>query len=187
MHRIIIVALFLVLQGCSMTTKPDRDVEYAFVKELDSVTGCYQNLGEREANTANIYLSQIFWPGLETQHDQIQLIEISLVSDESVIAQAFSDGKLIKQSVFLEGQHFELKSGKIVIKNELFGSLAYPADNPFIGVGHSSVVLGIDQSGNGKLTKSDSFAGTAFLFIPVAGQVSDSVRFVRTGKSCIES
>jgi len=89
--------------------------------------------------------------------------------------------------VFLEGKHFEFKSGKITIKSDIFGSLAYPAGNPFIGVDHRSVVLGIDQSGNGKLTSSDIFAGTAFVFIPVAGHVSDSVRFVRTGKACIKS
>lgn len=180
-------SLFMIIQGCVLTTAPDQNVGYANLTKLDAVVGCYQNIGERPSDLTDKYLSQIFWPSEDTNHEKIQHIEVSLSSKQSVFARAISDSKVIIESEFIDGQHFEFKSGKITITNKLFGSLAYPSGNPFIGAAHSSVTLGIDKVGNGKLTETGTFAGTAFIIIPVAGHVSESVRFVRVGNSCIKS
>lgn len=187
MYREIILSLFLIIQGCALITEPDQNVGYENLDKLASVAGCYQNLGERSPDTTDRYLSQIFWPSDETKHLQIKYIEVSLATERSVVARTLNAGKVIVESEFVDGEDFKFISGKIIIKNDLFGSLAYPSGNPFIGAGHTSLTLGIDKSGNGKITETSTFAGTAFIFIPVAGHVSDAVRFVRIGQSCIKS
>lgn len=166
------------------TTEPAGTSDFMTLNELDSVAGCYQNMGQRLPDTPDRYLSQILWPGPEFDHKSITYIDISVAAPTTVLASAYGESGLINKSKFYQGQHFEFEAGKISITNELFGSLAYPADNPFIGAGRVSVTLGIDEQGHGKLAEKSTFAGTAFLFIPVAGQTSDSVKFIRVGDTC---
>lgn len=184
MQRLLVIIFCIMIQGCVFTNKPSDDADFKRLDKLDSVAGCYQNMGQSPPNSPDRYLSQVFWPESIVAHKSIDYIEVSVTSPETVVASAYSENGLVKQSEFHEGQHFKFQSGKITITNKLFGSLAYPAGNPFIGAGHTSVILGIDEQGHGKLTEKSTIAGTAFLFIPVAGQTSDTVRFIRIGESC---
>jgi len=185
MQRILIVIVCVALQGCVITGDADQGAEFAQLDDLRSVAGCYQNRGEQPSNTQDRYLSQVFWPGPpELDHKLIDYIEVSVTPTQVVVARALSGSNLVRKGEFHEGQHFEFRSGTITVKNKLFGSMAYPADNPFIGAGRTFVTLGIDESGQGRLTEKDTFAGTAFLIIPVAGHTSVTTRFVRVGNSC---
>ena len=91
---------------------------------------------------------------------------------------------ILHEKISVEEKDFSLESGKISIKSRMVGSLAGKSGNPFIGVGNESVTLGLDKRGDGKLVKNSTFAGTAFIFIPIAGQVSDNYRFRRIENAC---
>lgn len=185
MQRIFIVIVFIALQGCVVTEDGNQGSEFAYLDDLSSVAGCYQNRGEQPSNTQDRYLSQVFWPGpQEMDHQLVDFVEVTVTSAGAVLARALNEGTLVRESEFHEGQQFEFKSGTITLTNKLFGSMAYPSDNPFIGAGHTSVTLGIDVSGHGRLTEKNTFAGTAFLVFPIAGQVSETIRFVRVGDMC---
>lgn len=172
------------LSGCVMSTAPSQDVAYERIDNIESVTGCYQNLGEQPNPAVRRYLSQILWPADVTEHQDIEVVEVISFSANSLQATGLGAGKVLEQSEFVEGQHFELKAGKLKVTSEVMGSMAAESGNPFIGVAHDSVTLGIDKAGNAKLTEAGTFAGTAFIVIPVVSHISDAVRFVRTGDRC---
>ena len=188
MYRILFSFFLVVALPSCVSFAPPNDAEYAPIGSLKSLSGCYRNLGETAEETTNRYLSYILWPAHNTkQHQDIQYIEVAAISNNTIRATGIGEKRVLVESEFVEGENFEFESGKITVTNKLFGSLAYPSGNPFIGAGHASVTLGIDKSGHGKLTDSITLAGTAFIFIPVAGHVAEMVRFVRTGNSCENS
>jgi ketosteroid isomerase-like protein len=91
---------------------------------------------------------------------------------------------IAKEEIFVEGKDFHLSSGQIEIKSDSVASFAYPADNPFIGVGHETQVLGLDARGDARIQESATFAGTAFLVVPVAGNAKEVFRFPRSSALC---
>ena len=97
---------------------------------------------------------------------------------------ALSTGEAIKDGVFVEGKDFHLASGRVNVRSESVVSFAYPAGNAFIGVAHESQVLGVDERGDARMQETTTFAGTAFLVIPVAGNTRDAFRFPRASGLC---
>lgn len=63
-------------------------------------------------------------------------------------------------------------------------TFAHPAGNVFIGVGHESQDLFLDEHGIARFQQSAAFACTAFLVIPVTGNVRDALRFPKVPELC---
>lgn len=169
--------------GCAISSTPKEDTGFANAKDIQSLAGCYRNKGEGKDKKPR-FLSAEIWPGDDLAHTQIKAINVVYVKPRTLRVIALGDNKIIKESIFVEGKDFHLSSGRINIKSDTVVSYAYPAGNVFIGVGHGSKALGIDANGDARMQESSTFAGTAFLVIPVAGNVQDAFRFPKEPELC---
>ena len=167
--------------GCVLSSAPKGDAGFAPVPGLEALVGCYTNRGEGEGLR---YLSAAIWPKEKLAHDQINAIDVALEQPTSLRVSAKASGQTIKESVFVEGKDFKLSSGQIEASDDVMASFAYPSGNVFIGVGRQSTTLGVDKSGNARVQDAGTFAGTAFLIIPVAGHVRDAYRFPKSPGLC---
>ena len=182
--KISLCILMFLCSGCVLISAPKDDAPFAEVKGIHSLEGCYQNKGEGESENPSRYLSSIIWPESKLNHNEITLIKVVAINDKKLKVTAESQGKIIQESQFVEGKDFNVNTKEIRAKSEPLISLAYPAGNVFIGVAYSSQVLGIDERGDAKLQETGTFAGTAFIVIPLAGHVKDSFRFRRVEEVC---
>jgi len=181
-RRILIVMLLVGASlGCALSTAPKNDAGFSAVKDLQSLEGCYRNRGEGEGER---YLSAIIWPEEQLAHKQITAIKVIFEGPRSLSVVGVSTDGPVKEGIFVEGKDFYLVSGQIETKSDTIASFAYPAGNVFIGAGHQSQVLGLDARGDGRVQESATFGGTAFLVIPVAGNVREAFRFPRRPELC---
>lgn len=153
------------------------------MSDLKSLAGCYRNRGEGEGVR---YLSSVIWPKEQLMHEQISAIKVVYEEPRSLRVAALSSEGTAKEGIFVEGTDFHLSSGRIQIQSDTVASFAYPAGNVFIGAGHQSQSLGLDSRGDARMQESATFAGTAFLVIPMAGNVRDAFRFPRSQELCNE-
>lgn len=167
--------------GCSMSSAPESDLGFDRKASIESLAGCYRNRGDGEYVR---YLSAVIWPGQQLEHAEIAAIKVELEGSRGLRVAAVTSGTTLKESVFQEGRDFHFESGMIGVKADTFTSLAYPAGNVFIGAGHEAHALGIDPRGDARMQENVSFAGTAFLVIPMAGSVRDAFRFPRSPELC---
>lgn len=166
-----------------MSTGPANNISFSNMKQITELEGIYKNLGEGGSDLPPFYLSTVVWPtAKDIKHESIDKIVVSTMDDKVIIVKAFSGEDLIKEENFEGEKDFKLKNGKIHLKQKVSISLAYPSGNPFIGTAYEETVIGIDTQGQGKLRQKAAFAGTVFLFIPLAGGVTDDVRFVKIAK-----
>jgi hypothetical protein len=180
-HATAALVLATLCSGCVLRTAPKGDEGFANIRGLEALVGCYTNIGEGHEKR---YLSAAIWPTSDIQHAGVSAIQVDLEPPSSLRVSARLSGATIKESVFVEGKDFHLSSGGIERGGGLMVSLAYPAGNPFLGLAHESVVLGIDKSGNARVQEAGTFGGVAFLIIPVAGHVRDAFRFPRNPDLC---
>jgi hypothetical protein len=179
-----IVAMFL-LNSCISNSAPKNDAKLSSTIKISDLVGCYINLGESGTDDHfKHYLSSTIWPFLKADPSTIKFIGVEKISENTLNVSGRSNTEVIFQSNFTEGKDFKLKNGVIIIKNKFMGSAASEPGNPFIGVANGSTVLGIDTNGNGKLSNSASFAGTAFIFFPMVGHISSSIRFTKFATLC---
>ncbi|WP_341706855.1 hypothetical protein [Halopseudomonas sp.] len=172
------------LHGCVFNSGSEFVSDAAPIGDLAAIAGCYQNAGETEEAGRARYLSQLFWVQPVAEHAAIAVIEVQVPEADRVRVLANSSEGATLQADYRQGEHFTFDGEKISLPGRWDSSFAAPADNPFIGLAHSSVTLRLDRSGNGVLTEGSSIAGTAFLIVPVAGSTSDSIRFNRLGDHC---
>lgn len=183
--RNLMLASTLLVSACAISPEPAGDQALAQLAALQDVQGCYQNLGQRMGEaTQKRYLSRLIWPDSSLPAEQIEHIEVSVIDTTHLLVKAIAGKYIMQQQIFNEGQDFSFREGVLEIHNELFASTAQ-ADNPLLGAGHRTIRLGLDLAGHGHMQETTRFAGTAFLIIPVAGKVIDSVRFERKGMSCM--
>jgi hypothetical protein len=172
----------VLLYGC-VSTKPRGDLGFRDAASLASFEGCYINEGETGKGAGTRFLSRAIWPKADIEHKNIEAVQVSSTEANTLRVTAFAAYQPIRQEFFVEGKDFVFESGKIRISHAI-GSAATEPGNVFIGAGVTTTTLGIDAAGNGRSVDSATFAGTAFLVIPVAGNVSDTVRFRRTANLC---
>lgn len=184
MRRLLLLSLSASLHGCVVSSGNEFADNAAPIGRLAAVAGCYQNAGDAPDSGPVRYLSQLFWPDAQLTHAAISMIDVQVPAADTVRVRAKNSEAGMLDSEYRQGEDFTFDGEQITLPGDWAGSLAAPADNPFIGVAHSSVVLRLDRSGNGVMTESTSIAGTAFLIIPVAGSVKDSVRFTRLSDTC---
>lgn len=144
-------------------------------KPLLAVTGTAA-ISDGSAQTC---LSSIIWPDGFEAETRPQAVLIEKGHGESLVASAISDGVVLKQSQFREGEDFEFTSGRIELKRDYAASGAREPGNPFIGIMTSKTMLGLNASGQGRISQSTTFAGTGFLIIPIAGSTLSTQQIER--------
>ena len=171
------------LCGC-ISTKPRNDLGVTRVTSLASFDGCYENRGETGAGASPRFLSGSIWSNVDLTHKDIEAVQVSAIGSNTVRVTAFSAHQIVRQDTFVEGKDFTFRSGQITI-SRAFRSAATEPGSVFIGAGVGATTLGVDAAGNGRSVESATFAGTAFLVIPIAGSVNDTARFNRTTELCV--
>lgn len=167
--------------GCAVSPLPESDPGFAAVEEIQSLAGCYRNRGDGDDPR---YLSAVIWPSQALTHADIVAIKVEFEGPRGLRVSALTSAGIARQALFLEGEDFHLTSGRIEVKADTTASLAYPAGNVFIGAIHETQALGLDPRGDARLQEGAAFAGTAFLVIPMAGDVQDAFRFPRSPELC---
>lgn len=171
------------LCGC-ISTKPSNDLGFTRATSLAAFDGCYENRGETGKGAGPRFLSRTIWPKADLAHKDIEAIQVSVIGNDAVRVTAYAAHQVVRQDTFVEGKDFTFRSGQITISHA-FGSAATEPGNPFIGAGIGSTTLGVDAAGNGRSMESATFAGTAFLVVPIAGSVNDTARFNRSTDLCV--
>lgn len=182
-RTVIVVLLAGSSLGCALSTAPKNDTGFAAVKDLESLTGCYRNRGEGDGVR---YLSAMIWPKENLEHESITAVKVGFERPRSLRVEALGSEGIAKEGIFVEGTDFQLTSGRIQVQSDTVVSFAYPAGNVFIGAGHQSRSLGLDSRGDARMQESVTFAGTAFLVIPMAGNAKEAYRFPRLQELCSE-
>lgn len=168
-----------------MSTRPIDDRGFERVASLESLAGCYENRAQVGKGVGLMFLSAIIWPDSKLPHGDVTAVEVRSLMDDKVSVVAHTSNGVIKEQVFTSGRDFIFESGQVRLTRP-FGSAARESGNVFIGVGAQTKTLGVDSDGNGRALSSASFAGTAFLVIPIAGGVSDVGRFTRSRTLCVQ-
>lgn len=180
----VLILLSLICGGCVTSSVPEGDGGFADIAGLESLVGCYRNASENTEGRTR-YLSSIIWPESSRDPASIDAIQVELAAPSTLLVSTVIQGALGERSRFTEGEDFHRESTKIPAKRARQLSLAYPAGNVFIGLASESRDLGIDREGNLRMLEGGTFAGTAFLVIPVAGKFSEAFRFPRIADRCI--
>jgi len=180
MYKSIIILIIITLQGCASISTPSNDVNFSRISKINDFVGCYKNFGETQSKDIKYYLSLKIWPTSKINHKTIKFIRVVSVSDKKLKVTAETDNHIIKESIFTDGKEFKIEDGLIVIKSKYMGGV----ENVFIGAGHESVVLGLDERGDGRLNQKSTFIGTGFIFIPMAVYSNHSVRFKKLTTKC---
>lgn len=183
MKRPVLILAAALLSGCVLS--PDPEPERTPLAGVAAFAGCYQNAGEPSEASSWRFLSSLFWPDNAIPPAQIEQIEVEPLSASVVRIRALAAGKVLTESDFREGEHFTREPDRLLLSGNWGSSLAAPADNPFTGAYHERISLWLDTQGDGRLTDESTFAGTAFLIIPIAGSVSAQRRFARLGDRCV--
>lgn len=78
------------------------------------VVGC----GTPSEASAPVCLTSILWPEVFTSETRPEAVNIQKGDGNSFIASAISEGVVLKQSRFQEGEHFEFRAGLLELKRE---------------------------------------------------------------------
>ena len=184
----IAVALASFQVGCVITAAPKYDRGYAKTSTLKNFEGCYQNQSETriEANLivqqntpSPVYLTDIIWPE-EFKMTRPEAVLVKAISENTLEVSTFGGGVHQKTSLFVKGKDFWLKSGHLKLRSQSHYGFA----DVFFGIYHKSTTLGVDANGNGRSVKTEAFAGTGFLIMPIAGLGSDTGGFKRNPTLC---
>ena len=182
----LVTVLPLLLCGCFVSTKPPGDTGFERVENLRAFEGCFANVGEGGKGSGSHYLSAIIWPDSDLDDKSIDFVKVNAEQEKALHVSAIGAGHVIREGRFQEGKDFTLVDGEIKLKTHVRGSAGTEPGNPFIGVGTESMTLGLDKAGNGRAVGAANIGGTVFLVLPVAGHMSDAVRFKRL-PTCDES
>ena len=183
---LLVLATFLL--GC-FAQKPPRNVGFARLSTIRDLQGSYENLGEGAKDNRGVrYLSAVIWPDTngtgvgrsDIHHASIVTIVVEAVGDTALFVRALRSDGVEKEETFVRGRDFQFQSGRLLLRRGVNSSIG--PDSPILGASHTSVELGLDEKGQGKYKMTESAAGLAYLFIPVAGRQTWEVRFVRKDK-----
>jgi len=153
---------------------------------LSGFTGCYENQSTPLKPGPNHYLSQIIWPDRSLTHTAIEAIKVSALDDRTLQVTAYAKKHAVLNQTFTVGEDFQFEAGQIVLPSRTTVSTAREPGNPLIGTVQTRVRLGVEETGRGYTRETTTVVGTAYLFIPVAGQVSETIRFNTARPLCAE-
>ena len=162
-----------------MSTKPLGDTGFAAAGNLHAFEGCFSNVGEADKGVGVQLLSAIIWPATDLDHKSVEVVKVDAERSDTLHVSAIGAGRVLRDDRFVEGRDFHLVDGRIKLKTHVVGSAGTEPGNPAIGVGSEGTTLGLDRAGNGRVSNTNNFVGTAFLVLPVAMHGSDATRFKR--------
>ena len=187
MKGILLLMMLLLSAGCAYNSVPEGDKGFVESPDLDAFVGCYHNCSDSPEGSPAVCLSSILWPGAFNPETRPSAVSIERGDGNSLIASAITAGVVLRHSRFVEGEDFEFRAGRIELKREYAASGAREPGNPFIGVASSQTVLGLDASGQGRISQSTAFAGTGFLIVPVAGKTTSAQKISRATADLCEN
>jgi hypothetical protein len=85
----------------------------------------------------------------------------------------------VKEGTYAAGKDFELKSGRLRLNRDFGVHATSEHEDPFLGIENRTVEIGLDERGQGKFKRVDTFVGVAYLIVPLAVRESREVRFLR--------
>jgi hypothetical protein len=173
-----LICLGLFISGCVVLSAPVGNSDFDYIETLDQLEGKYQNLGEGGTESIEFYLSRLIWPReADFDHEIIDTIEVLNVHKNTLIVRAVSEGIILKQNKFIEGEDFVMVDGRIRLKQD--ATFLGMRGEPIVGPYYESLELGVDQRGQGKLRQLSAGAALIYLAIPVGGVGKTDVRFPR--------
>ncbi len=171
--------LAVALTGC-FASRPSGNVGFGTAGALQELAGTYQNLGE--SKETGHYLSQIIWPSpKDIPHALISAISVRAISDTALVVRALNDAEIELEGTFIAGKDFEFTHGRLRLRTKVENSLNEPEAGGLFVV-WTTLELGLDKKGQGKLKKRESVVGAAYLVVPIGVTSSTEVRFVRLGQ-----
>lgn len=176
----ILLSSLLFLGACASTTAtPVGNRSFAAVSSLREISGVYQNRGEGDERYRPVYLSALLWPDdASLNHAEIDTITVVQTAADVVEVTAHQGRQMIKSGRYIEGKDFEIEDGRLLLGTQA-GMAGLKPGEPLLGAYRQVIELGLDTAGQGKARQHTSVAGLAFLLIPVAGDSTEEVRFLR--------
>lgn len=176
---VVAVILALFLGGCAghFGTKEPRG--FYKVSKLSELQGVYKNHGDWEGSGTLAYM---IWQGRSNKppvfkYKEVEFIEV-LSLENSLTVRAIQSGCSVYEQTYVLGKDFKIEDGKIAIYRE-FHFLSRGGGDLMLGPSYFEETLGIDTGKDAKYKSSESVAGLALLFIPIAGTETRDVRFER--------
>ena len=174
-----LLLVIAIASGC--VSAPPNNSGFSKLDTIYELQGSYKNKGERDNNGSPypIYLSFVIWPNETTlKHEELETIEVVVVSKNSISVKALSKRGVEKEETFIEGKHFDITDGRISLKRG-FRIVGTKSGEPRVGPGYERVELGIDKKSQGKLRSDGAVVGLVYMFFPFAFAVREDVRFIR--------
>ena len=177
--RSVIGAAAISLLAACLASRPTDNVPFANIQSVKSLEGTYKNVGDTgESGPRNIRLSALIWPAKDVPHEQISEVEIVAIDQASVRVSGLAEGRVLKQSTFVQGKDFHIHNGRITLRRR--ASMAgFKSGEPMLGPYYETAELGLDQRGNGRYESNFATAGLVFMFLPMALGAKEEVRFAR--------
>ncbi|HSQ01519.1 MAG TPA: hypothetical protein VL049_30215 [Candidatus Dormibacteraeota bacterium] len=170
--------------GCSFSSAPPDDVDFAAVTDLHQLDGRYRNRGQGAPGDAPLLLSALVFPtDTALAHAAIEVLEVRATSPDTLTVRAIgAQGVVVTEGTFVAGRDFTLDEGRVRIGHRwapLSYSPEHAPDDPLVGPRTETVELGIDRRGQGKYRSSFTGAGLVYLIVPIAFHQAREVRFER--------
>ncbi|TNE78239.1 MAG: hypothetical protein EP334_05185 [Gammaproteobacteria bacterium] len=120
------------------------------------------------------------------RHDQISAIQVMGLPDHILKIVAYADHQVVLEQSFSSERDFQFIGGKVLLPSRRAVSGAGEPGNPFIGAMQTDIQIGMDSVGKGYVQETTTFAGTAFLVIPVAGKINETIHFETDPSLCVK-
>ncbi len=183
-YKALFLGVALLGSGCVVSDNPENIPAAAMTTDLGNFSGCYLNRSSADSAAQTHFLTRIIWPGQALDHSAIDAVNVDPLPGNRFMVAAVANHHVVQRQTFVAGENFEFQSGQILLPARLEGSGAREPGNVFIGAMRSATRIGIDDRGQGYVQETTAIAGTAFLVIPVAGKVHETIRFERAADLC---
>ena len=161
------------LTAC-FSTGPINNEDFVSIRKINDLNGMYKNRGDSGTEGPDIYLSKIIWPNDEdVDHKSIEIVAVRSISEVQLSVKALQDNTIVKEQIFIEGEDFNIRSGRIQLVRDLGG-----VNDNIAGATYTNVDIGLDASGHGKYRRGETFAGIVLL-IPMVAHGTTDVRFIK--------
>lgn len=185
-------SLIFLVTGCTLHSGPEDNLEFHQISQLSELAGVYKNKGNPSG-----YLSWIIWPDIEKitpaiketissdiSHEDIELIEV-IQKDNSLIVKAINKGCSIFEKMYILGQDFKIKDGKIIIRKETH-LLSRGGDDVLLGPSYEDITLGLDSGKHAKSRSLGYAAGLVLMIFPMAVSDTSDIRYDRVSDKPLE-
>ena len=177
MNLLLLLSLMLFLSGCVSSSHTDESLRFSEITNTNQLNGVYRNAGG-----GNNYLSRIIWgnfdikiddKGTTLPHKEIEFLDV-ISAGNKLTVNAIKNDFVIYKKEYLIGRDFEITDGKII-----WHKFAATTGDIVVGPSHEKIELGLDTNGNVKYRTTSSFAGLAYLIVPIAATSAYDIMFLK--------